>query len=139
MSSLYRSRRWGFEGISAVRQTGHGLMVNPAGPELTGYQDPALRDIDPWVRGRQPSVVEERTCSLFPLWVQLQGEDRIFQLSEEPLQHIRDILNEVVTDAQLDIAGIPPELLHQYLDPGLGSILAVNPLMPQPWDGDMGS
>lgn len=82
---------------------------------------------------------EGGTCSLLPLWVQLLGEDGVFQLTEEPLQHVGDVLNEVVVDAQLDIAGVPPKLLHQYLDPGLGSVLAVNPLMPQPWGRDMGS
>lgn len=82
---------------------------------------------------------EEGTCSLLPLWVQLQGEDRVLELTEEPLQHIGDVFNEVVIDAQLDVAGIPPKLLHQYLDPGLGSILAVNPLMPQPWGRHIGS
>lgn len=71
--------------------------------------------------------------------MQLQGEDGVLQLTEEPLQHISDILNEVIADAQFDIASIPSKLLHQYLDPGLGSILAVNPLMAQPWGREAGS
>ena len=98
----------------------------------------------PCPEGHRPQVWEKGlgeggTCSLLPLWVQLQSEDRVLQLTEEPLQHISDILNEVVVDAQLDVAGVPPKLLHQYLDPGLGSVLAVNPFMPQPWGRDIGS
>lgn len=103
--------------------------------------------LGPCPEGRQPpsspvweqALGEGGTCSLLPLWVQLQGEDGVLELTEEPLQHVGDVLDKVVIDAQLDVAGIPPELLHQYLDPGLGSVLAVNALVPQPWRGDMGS
>lgn len=72
------------------------------------------------------------TRSLLPLGVQLRGEDRVLELPEESLQHVGHILDEVVTDAQLDVAGIPAELLHQHLDPGLGPILPVNAFMSQP-------
>lgn len=36
MSSLYRSRRWGFEEISGGRKPSHGPLLNPSDTELTG-------------------------------------------------------------------------------------------------------
>lgn len=58
-------------------------------------------------------------------------EDGVVHLSEEPLEDIGDVLNEVVSNAQLDVPGVSSELLHQQLDPGLGPVLAVDPLVAQ--------
>lgn len=144
MSSLYRSRRWGFEEISGGKKTSCRPFLSLVDADLTGlvlgyhpegYQpwySPAGSPV--WGQG----LGERGTCSLLPLWVQLQGEDGVLELTEEPLQHVSDILDEVVIDAQLDIAGIPPKLLHQYLDSGFCPVLAVNSLMPQSWGRDMG-
>lgn len=73
------------------------------------------------------------TRSFLPESVQLCHKDGVIDLSEEPLENIGHILNEVVSDAQFDISSIFPELFHQQPDPGFGTILPVDPLMAQPY------
>lgn len=71
------------------------------------------------------------TGSLLPVWVQICHEYGVINLTEEPLQHICHILNEIVSNAEFHVAGISPELLHQKLDSGLGSIFPVDTFMAQ--------
>ena len=69
------------------------------------------------------------TGGLLPQRVQLGHEDWVIHLPEEPLQHVRHVLDEVVPDAQLHIAGVFAELVHQKLDPGFGAVLPVDSLV----------
>lgn len=71
------------------------------------------------------------TGSLFPEWVQICHEYGVIYLTEKPLQHICNILNEIISNAKFHIAGILPELLHQKLDSGLGTIFPVDSFMTQ--------
>lgn len=63
--------------------------------------------------------------------MEVDHEDGVIDLSEEPLQDVRHVLDEVVSDAKLDDSGVLAELVHQKLDPRYGSILPVDPLMTQ--------
>jgi len=63
--------------------------------------------------------------------VQLGHEDGVVHLAEEPLQHVRHVLDEVVADAQLHVARVLPELVHQQLDAGLGAVLPVDSLVAE--------
>lgn len=58
-------------------------------------------------------------------------EDGVVDLSEEPLEDVRHVLDEVVSDPQFDDPGVFTELLHQELNPGFGPVLPVDPLVDQ--------
>lgn len=52
------------------------------------------------------------TCSLLPQWVKVSHENGVIHLSEEPLEDVCDILDEVVSDTQLHVSSVPAELVH---------------------------
>lgn len=58
-------------------------------------------------------------------------EDGVVNLSEEPLQDVRHVLDEMVSDPQFDVSSVFTELFHQQLDPGFGPVLPVDPLVAQ--------
>ena len=67
--------------------------------------------------------------------MQVCHENWVVYFPEEPLEHVRHVLDEVIPDAQLHVAGILTELLHQEFNPGLGAVLPVDALMPQACGG----
>ena len=58
-------------------------------------------------------------------------KDGVLDLSEEPLQDVCHVLDEVVSDPQFDIPSVFTEVLHQQLDPRFGAVLPVDPLVAQ--------
>lgn len=71
------------------------------------------------------------TGSCLPQRVEVSHEDGVIHLSEEPLQDIRHILDEVVPDPQFDVSSIFAKLFHQEFDSGFGPVLPVDALMAQ--------
>lgn len=58
-------------------------------------------------------------------------EDGVVDFSEEPLQDVRHVLDEVVSDPQFDVSSVFTKLFHQEFDPGFGPVLPVDPLVAQ--------
>lgn len=65
--------------------------------------------------------------------MQVGHEDGVVDLPEESFEHVGDVLDEVVPDAQLHVPRVLAELLHQELDPGLGPVFPVYSLVTQAW------
>lgn len=63
--------------------------------------------------------------------MEVDHEDWVIDLSEEPFQYVGHVLDEVVPDPQLDVSSVSAELLHQQLDPGFGSVLPVDAFVTQ--------
>lgn len=58
-------------------------------------------------------------------------EDGVVHLSEEPLEDVGNVLDEVVSDPQFDVSSVFAKLFHQQFDARLGSVLPVDPFMAQ--------
>lgn len=71
------------------------------------------------------------TSCCLPQRVEVSHEDGVVHLSEEPLQDVCHVLDEVVSDPKFDVSSIFAKLFHQDSDPGFGTVLPVDPLVAQ--------
>lgn len=71
------------------------------------------------------------TGSFPPEGVEISHEYGIINLPKEPFQYIRHVLDEIISNTQFHITGIPTKLFHQKLDSGLCTIFPVYTLMAQ--------
>ncbi len=74
---------------------------------------------------------EDFTGSRLPQRVEVFHEDGVVDLSEEPLQDVRHVLDEVVSDPQFDVSSVFAKLFHQEFDARFGPVLPVDPFMAQ--------